>query len=278
MNANHRKDHSQTKHAHFEGKDVIAHLKKARQKGAAAMDEIHGTEASGSLSAAADSAKETAIVLIALTMALIPFSIAPKTAILTLALFSVSYLLWKVGRSALLGWHRLERLHRLIEQEQWEVKHHREQEREELRAMYEQKGFHGKLLDEVVEILMADDNRLLQIMLEEELGLRLESYEHPLQQAGAAGVGVLIAAAVGIGAFYLGSMIALTCSLAVVFIAATWLLTKRQGNQITRSVIWSAAIGTLALSFLYLLTQLAFQPQNQPTNAHIELTKTTEAL
>ncbi len=30
---------------------------------------------------------------------------------------------------------------------------------------------------------MADDNRLLRVMLEEELGLTLEAYEHPLKQA-----------------------------------------------------------------------------------------------
>ena len=59
--------------------------------------------------------------------------------------------------------------------------------------MYEQKGLSGDLLDQVIEVLMADDNRLLRVMLEEELGLTLESYEHPLKQAAGAGLGVLSA-------------------------------------------------------------------------------------
>ena len=95
------------------------------------------------------------------------------------SLFSIGWLFWKLGRSSLLGWARLERLHRLIQQEQWEIEHHRAQEKEELTAMYHQKGLTGKLLEQVIEVLMADDNRLLRVMLEEELGLTLETYEHP---------------------------------------------------------------------------------------------------
>ena len=51
---------------HFEGKDVVEHLKKARKKGAKATAETHGTEAPGHISAGADSAKETAILLLSL--------------------------------------------------------------------------------------------------------------------------------------------------------------------------------------------------------------------
>ena len=62
--------------------------------------------------------------------------------------------------------------------------------------------FSGKLLDEVIDVLMADDNRLLQVMLEEELGLSLETYEHPLKQAAGAFFGVIGAATLlGLGLF-----------------------------------------------------------------------------
>ena len=49
--------------------------------------------------------------------------------------------------------------------------------------MYRAKGFSGKLLDDVVDVLMADDNRLLKVMMEEEMGLVLRGYEHPIKQA-----------------------------------------------------------------------------------------------
>ena len=83
----------------------------------------------------------------------------------------------------MLGWSRLERLHRVIEEERWEIEHHRPQEREELRALYAAKGLRENSSMRSIEVLMADDNRLFQVMLEEELGLTLEAYEHPLKQA-----------------------------------------------------------------------------------------------
>src|SRR5262249_53556095 len=102
-----------------------------------------------------------------------------------------AWLIWKTGRSAWLGWSRIERLHRVVEQEKWEIEHHRQQEREELKALYATKGFEGKLLEDVLDVLMADGDRLLRVMVEEELGLTLESHEHPLKQAVGAGLGVL---------------------------------------------------------------------------------------
>ena len=249
-----------TKSPHFEGHDVLTHLKKARQKGAVASGEIHGTEASGAVAAWADSTKESAVVLSALTLILTALGIAPPLILWTLVAFSLSYLFWKTGRSALLGWHRLERLHRLIEEERFEVKHHRSQEREELTAMYAQKGFRGKLLTDVIDVLMADDNRLLQVMLEEELGLRLEAHEHPLQQALCAGLGVMSASMIGIGAFYFGSLPALLGGLGIVFALATGVFTRRQGNALARSMVWSLAVGAFVLGFLYLLIHSIFAP------------------
>ena len=91
------------------------------------------------------------------------------------------------------GWKLLKRLHQIIESEKWEIEHHRKQERKELEIIYKSKGFGGKLLQDVVDILMADNNRLLQVMLEEEMGIELESYEHPLKQ----GLGGFIGAIIG---------------------------------------------------------------------------------
>ena len=70
-----------------------------------------------------------------------------------LTVFASATLLLKCGRSAILGWSRLSRLHRLIEEERWEIEHHRPQEKEELIALYKAKGFSGDLLDEVIERL-----------------------------------------------------------------------------------------------------------------------------
>lgn len=240
---------------HFKGKSVYEHLKEARGKGAQASSEIHGAEAPGHLVAATDSLKETAVVLFGFWLLLESFYVSSP--FLFLAVFSFAYLVWKMGRSSLLGWSRLERLHRLIEQERWEIEHHRAQEKEELRAMYEQKGFSGALLDQVVDVLMADDNRLLRIMLEEELGLSLETFEHPLKQAVGAGVGVLLGAIGALIGLLCGGLWGLLLVSFLLFSGATLLTAKREGNALMKSLIWNLAVGTLALGSLYLILRIS---------------------
>ena len=201
--------------SHFKGKEPLQHVIDARLKGKVASAEIHGTEMAGHVSAAADSAKETAFILFIL------WTLLPNGTDLFMLVFLSGWLIWKVGRSAILGWSRLERLHRVIEEERYEIEHHRPQEKEELRALYAAKGFSGKLLDEAVEVLMADDNRLLQVMLEEELGLHLESHEHPLKQASGSFVGVVGSAFVmSFGLFFLPNWGSPVCAAVVIALSA----------------------------------------------------------
>ena len=113
---------------HFKGKDALQHVIDARIKGKAASAEVHGTELPGHISAAADAAKETALIL------LILWTLLGSGAHWLMLVFISGWLVWKVGRSAILGWSRLERLHRVIEEERYEIEHHRPQEKEELRT------------------------------------------------------------------------------------------------------------------------------------------------
>jgi hypothetical protein len=231
---------------HFEGKSVQEHLKAARAKGGLAAAEIHGTEMPGHLSAAADAARDTAVVLILLWI------LFPSESTL-IFLVAAGLFLWKIGRSALLGWARLERLHRVIEEERWEIEHAREQEREELAALYQTKGLSGKLLDEVVTVMMADDNRLLHIMLEEEMGLALEIYEHPLKQSLGAGIGVLIATGLFAGGYFFFSPIAGT---ALTIIIAAITVAKLERNRRIEALIWNLSLVAFVAGVTYFLKQM----------------------
>lgn len=122
--------------------------------------------------------------------------------VLLFSILAIGFCLWKGVREAFLGWNRLLHLHRVIEEERWEIEHHRVHERHELETLYKAKGFSGTLLQDVVDTLMSDDNRLLQIMLEEEMGLVLESYEHPLKGGVFASLGVISAYILNILAFF----------------------------------------------------------------------------
>ena len=229
---------------HFKGKSIPDHLIEARKKGAAASAEIHGTEASGWLFSFCDCLKEGValfilVYLLSGTTHLIPFGIG--------------YLIFKVGRSARLGWARLERLHRLIREEKFEIEHHREQEREELTAIYASKGFQGKLLTDLIEVLMADDNRLLQVMLEDELGLSLESYEHPLKQAFGAFLGCLVAALFGYTALVAGGFLALCLTGLILTAVASILTAQKENNDLIKATIWSLGIAFLSIGVVYFL-------------------------
>ncbi len=228
--------------SHFEGKSVANHLKAARLKGALATAEVHGAEMPGHIAAAIESCRDTAVILFLLWI-VFPQKVA------VFMFVAAGILIWKTGRSALLGWSRLERLHRLIEEERWEIEHHRDQEREELTALYQAKGLSGKLLDEVISILMADDNRLLRIMLEEELGLTLEAFEHPLKQSVGAALGVIIAAALF---FFLPPLVATP----FIILATALASAKIERNRPIEAIIWNVSLVALAGAATYFLKQI----------------------
>lgn len=230
---------------HFQGKDALGHVVEAQAKGIIASSEVHGVEVPGHLSAGADAARETALIL-------------PMLWVLVgqgylVAIFALGWLVWKAGRSAWLSWSRLERLHRITTEERWEIEHHRGQERAELRELYRAKGFQGKLLEDVLDVLMADNDRLLKVMVEEELGLSLNVHEHPLKQGLGAAVGVSIAA-IGVlaplwiappyGMFFAGALV-----IAVAAASSAYL----EKNKIIPTVVWNLGLSGLAFSTVYYL-------------------------
>lgn len=238
---------------HFQGQSVYEHLKSARERGALAVAETHGTELPGHLFAGSDSANETALAYLILWA--IGSALSMDLFYLFLG-FGLGWLIWKTGRSALIGWARLERLHRLIEEERYEIEHHREQEREELREMYSAKGFSGKLLDEVTDVLMADDNRLLRVMLEEELGLTLEAFEHPLKQAFGAFVGALVCACIACFSYYFFPSYGIPIIVALILIITSKLTARFEKRRQITNVIWNLALAAFASAGAYFLTRL----------------------
>jgi vacuolar iron transporter family protein len=241
--------------SHFKGKDALKHIVEVQANGVLASSEIHGAETPGSVTACFDASKEAAVVLFATSLLLYTCGL-PKEQIIHLFIgFSLSLLFWKFGRAAFLAWSRLERLHRVAAEEQGEIQDNREQERQELKALYQAKGFHGKLLDDVVDVLMADSDRLLRVMLEEELGFRLEENEHPLIQGLGASLGVLFASIFTIGGFYVADCIGLLLGALLAFIVSAAYSAYRERNRIVPAIVWNIGIAILAIAATYYFLQ-----------------------
>ncbi|NGX38959.1 MAG: hypothetical protein KR126chlam1_00276 [Chlamydiae bacterium] len=241
---------------HYKGKSAAAHLKDARRRGAIATSEVHGAELPGHISAGADSAKEVAVIYLIIWAIGTPLGLQNSLLLTLFISFGLAIFLWKMGRSALLGWGRLERLHNLIEEERWEIEHHRQQEKEELKEMYAAKGFTGKLLDDVVDVLIADDNRLLRVMLEEELGLSLEVYEHPLKQALGAALGAFVAAGLACLFAYFWPLLGIPLTTIFIVAVASNTTAKLEKRGQISSIVWNLSLSLLSGATAYFLTEL----------------------
>ncbi|MGL4348650.1 MAG: VIT1/CCC1 transporter family protein [Chlamydiales bacterium] len=239
------------KSRHFADKDAAEHLKDAREKGHHTFAEPHGLEPMGWKNAFLDGLQISAIIL-SLLLLVHSSSNLPTILIIT---FSFGMVIFLFARSAFFGWSRLEKLHTLIKEENWEITHHREQEKKELIAIYRAKGFQGEILTQIVDTLAADDNRLLEVMLTEELGIPLESYDHPLQQGCAAATGCFISCT----AIYIASRIhplfgTLIVSGIIIGVSSFW-FAKIQKNNRLHAVIWSIALFGLIMGSTYFLLQ-----------------------
>ncbi len=241
--------------SHFKGKDPLSHVIEKRNEGIASLMETHGTELPGPIGAMADAMRESSLYLLLFFIVIHLLAIFHLWSFIA---FGLGIVAWKCGRAAWLGWNRLERLHRLIEQERYEIEHHREQEREELAALYHLKGFEGKLLEEVVDVLMADQDRLLKVMVEEELGLTLEAHEHPLKEALGAFLGSFIALLLISLGFYFFKEIGLLIAAFLSLTGGVFLSVKYEQNRLIPAIIWNLALAALAAGITAFLT-LAFR-------------------
>lgn len=250
---------SNTQPTHFKGKDAIEHVAEAQARGIIDSTEIHGTETSGKVAAATDAARDSALVLALVAQIFALMSWPQQNVFILLGIVGFALLLWKAGRSAWLGWSRLERLHRVLVQEKWEIDHNRQQERDELRALYAAKGFSGKLLEDVLDVLMADGDRLLKVMVQEELGLSLAVYDHPLMQSVGATLGVLFATALALlGATFDGIWGSIAAAMLVIGFSAG-LAAHFADNRIVPAIVWNLGLAAMSLAALHFLLHYFFQ-------------------
>jgi len=240
-------------HEHFLGEEAVEHLASVQASGLISSSEKHGYEPPGSFSAALDAVKEIAIGILLLNLFLSACHFKQFEIFWLSLLFTFSWSLYKGARSAWLGWSRLERMHRLLVEEKYEIEHNRKQERDELAVIYRLKGFKDKLLEEVLDVLMADEDRLLKIMVQEEMGLTLDKYEHPLKQGLGAFFGTLASGIFMLISYIISPIFGHYFAATLIIGFASALAARLDGNRLVTAVIWNLAISVLVFSTAYFL-------------------------
>jgi len=83
-------------------------------------------------------------------------------------------------------------LEQRIATERYEIQHEPEEERAELRAIYQRKGIQGPLLDRIVDHLTADEERWHQALVHDELGMVEDTKINPWWQGLQVGISFVI--------------------------------------------------------------------------------------
>lgn len=137
-----------------------------------------------------------------------------------------------------------------LRRERDEIRTQPEFEREELRVLYAAKGFTGELLERVVDTICSDEERLLKVMLEEELGIFFEQRNHPVLTglftgAAALASGLLVALAAGQGDM-LTTTVTATVVLAVLCLVRHGLNVRAGAESFARWMILTGVVAAIA--------------------------------
>jgi VIT1/CCC1 family predicted Fe2+/Mn2+ transporter len=137
--------------------------------------------------------------------------------------------------------------------EAWEVDHMPEKEQHEVRQIYRRKGFSGPDLDRAVEIITADRDRWVDVMMVEELGI-IEDQTRPLYHAVATFVAFALAGFVPLLAHVLAYPFALfhahAFGLACLLTAAVLFWVGAARTFVTRGRWWLSGLEMLGVGGL----------------------------
>jgi predicted membrane protein (TIGR00267 family) len=88
------------------------------------------------------------------------------------------------------------------DREKWEIENIPQGEKEEIRALYENYGFRGKILDEIIERITSDKKIWLEVMMQQELKLEPVERKEALPASIIVGVSALIGSFIPLLSFF----------------------------------------------------------------------------
>ena len=147
-------------------------------------------------------------------------------------------------------------------QEEWEIENLEEQEKDEIRDIYKEKGFKDKLLEDVVRIITSRRKVWIDTMMKEELGL-IEDGKNPRQSSVSTFVGFNVVGLIPLIPFMIFMIIGIEVNFeafvysTVSVFAAFFLVGMIKGKIVKKSMLYSGIstliIGGIAAAVAYLV-------------------------
>ena len=132
--------------------------------------------------------------------------------------------------------------------EQWEIEHVPEGEKEEVREIFQKKGFSGKDLDRAVEIITSDKKTWVDTMMKDELGL-LESNKSPWMTAGMTYFGFIVVGLIPLLAYVLSYVFPFfeqnTFGIAVMMTMVALVVIGAIKRIVAKTNLWKAVLETV---------------------------------
>lgn len=148
-----------------------------------------------------------------------------------------------------------------LERERYEIEKFPQGEREEIKALYENYGFRGQVLDEIVDRLTADREVWLKVMMEQELKLEKINRKEALPTAVVVGFSALIGSFIPLAPFFFlpvktAMILSLVLSSLTLFFVGFYKAKMTLGRQFFKQALEMMLIGMLSAGVGYLIGSL----------------------
>ncbi|WP_100934258.1 VIT1/CCC1 transporter family protein [Candidatus Chlamydia corallus] len=240
---------------HFKSQTPDNHVKYVRDKHGVCKGEPH-TTFKGFFYHLANHALSTGVFLFFIRTLLFLVPTSRSIQVKSLISLGVGWTFYHGCLKARKVWAYIELSHRSMLEEKNEIEKNFDQERIELRVLFENQGFKDPLLQEMVEYVCSDSTLLLDTMIREELSIRKEDLPHPLIQGGSRILGGLCGLVI-----FLPLVLCISYTLAGIFSALmvlilSFLKAKILENDKISEMIWVLGIFITSVSIISSLMKL----------------------
>ena len=147
--------------------------------------------------------------------------------------------------------------------EYWEIENMPELEKDEVRQIYRDKGFEGELLEQVVEVITADKDRWVDVMMTDELGM-LKDGRSPLAIGGMTYLSFMLMGIIPLMTYtwdfftpFPADLFLSSCLLTgVAFVLVGYLKSAVTETHPVRSILETVLLGTSAAALAYIVGDL----------------------